>query len=112
MKNVKILTVVTAVILLVTIVAIAGEALQLRDPITTIGDLRFNPTAQEFNFLRSTTEVSIAGMDLKGQLFIPTGSGFRARFSAPVGGLTFAVTAYFGSLAFDPPVEDPFTAQS
>lgn len=38
MKSVKIFTMITAVILLVTGVAMAGEALQLRDPITIIGD--------------------------------------------------------------------------
>ena len=35
------------------------------------------------------------------------GSGFAAGLSAPAGDLTFAATAYFGSLAFDPPTDHP-----
>jgi len=81
--------------------------------------LRFVPAPDPaFTFLRSTVEVSIAGVDLSSRFLIvgpttrivdgvpvdvPAGSGFRLGFSAPASDLTFSATAYFCSLAFDPP---------
>ena len=73
-----------------------------------VNHLRFVPADPSFTWLRSTAAISIDGIDLTGQfLIVENGSGFAAGFSAPVEDLTFAATAYFGSLAFDPCPEDP-----
>lgn len=80
--------------------------------------LRFDPAEVEFDFLRSTAKVDIAGVTFDSRLMIvgaellppPTArvppaldatSGFRLGFSAPVPPLTFAAGAYFGGYAFD-----------
>jgi hypothetical protein len=77
--------------------------------------LRFDPGEVEFDFLRSTARVDIAGVTFDSRLMIvgaelipppapplpPATSGFRLGFSAPVPPLTFAAGAYFGGYRFD-----------
>jgi hypothetical protein len=85
--------------------------------------LRFDPAEVEFDFLRSTARVDIAGVTFDSRLMIvgaevvppppppalppgvvlplPATSGFRLGFSAPVPPLTFAAGAYFGGYEFD-----------
>jgi hypothetical protein len=74
--------------------------------------LRFDPHEREFDFLRSTAKVDIAGVTFDSRFMIvgaelpsppgdPATSGFRLGFSAPVPPLTFAAGAYFGGYRFD-----------
>ncbi|MCI2425806.1 hypothetical protein LM597_00005 [Candidatus Acetothermia bacterium] len=77
--------------------------------------LRFDPEEVEFDFLRSTAKVDIAGVTFDSRFMIVGAelvpppvvvplvatSGFRLGFSAPVPPLTFAAGAYFGAYRFD-----------